>query len=463
MLRELADAVRTRRVSARELVERCLSRIERLDPDLNAVVALRGPQALAEAAALDERTARGEDLGPLGGVPFLVKDIEDLTGLPTTYGSLLFRDAPPAIRDGLIPSRLRSAGAVPIGKTNTPEFAAEGFTSNLLFGTTRDPWGPEWSPGGSSGGSGAAIAAGLAPIATATDTGGSIRIPAAFCGLAGIKPTNGVIGRDLRLWWQDLTTCGPLAPGIDDLRLLLLVEAGPVAGDPTALPAWRPEPVAMPARVLATPRFTPWGPLPQPVARLFEEALARVERDLGLPVEPIDPEEIFRAGNPDVDWFALAGPELVEWFGRETIERSLGSLHPSTRAFASEGLRSTLDEYLAARRRRFDYVRELDELLGRDVVIASPTLASEGWTAEGPMPGSTAPGPPPEVYNCAVQNITGHPAVTVPAGRFANGLPFGLQFTGPRFRDDLVLELAAAWERANPWPEVAPGYEGFSV
>src|SRR3989304_5176731 len=123
MLRELADAVRTRRISARELVERCLSRIERLDPDLNAVVALRGPQALAEAAA------RGEDLGPLGGVPFLVKDIEDLTGLPTTYGSLLFRDAPPAIRDGLIPSRLRSAGAVPIGKTNTPEFAAEGFTS----------------------------------------------------------------------------------------------------------------------------------------------------------------------------------------------------------------------------------------------------------------------------------------------------------------------------------------------
>src|SRR3990170_3973807 len=246
MLRELADAVRTRRVSARELVERCLSRIERLDPGLNAVVALRGPQALAEAAALDERTARGEDLGPLGGVPFLVKDIEDLTGLPTTYGSLLFRDAPPAIRDGLIPSRLRSAGAVPIGKTNTPEFAAEGFTSNLLFGTTRDPWGPEWSPGGSSGGSGAAIAAGLAPIATATDTGGSIRIPAAFCGLAGIKPTNGVIGRDLRLWWQDLTTCGPLAPDIDDLRLLLLVEAGPVAGDPTALPAWRPEPVAMP-------------------------------------------------------------------------------------------------------------------------------------------------------------------------------------------------------------------------
>ena len=117
MLRELADAVRTRRVSARELVERSLSRIEHHDPGLNAVVALRAPQALAEAAALDERAARGEDLGPLGGVPFLVKDIEDLTGLPTTYGSLLFRDAPPAIRDGLIPSRLRSAGAVPIGAT----------------------------------------------------------------------------------------------------------------------------------------------------------------------------------------------------------------------------------------------------------------------------------------------------------------------------------------------------------
>ena len=231
VLRELADAVRTRRVAARELAALALERIERFDPGIGAVVGLRAEEALAEAAATDERAANGDDPGPLGGVPCLIKDIEDLRGMSTTFGSLLFRDAPPAERDSLIASRLRAAGAIPVGKANTPEFATEGFTANLLFGATRNPWAQDWSPGGSSGGSGAAVAAGMVPIATATDTGGSIRIPAAFCGLAGIKPTNGLL-RDPALCWPDLTTCGQLAVSVDDLRLLLEVEAGPDGATP---------------------------------------------------------------------------------------------------------------------------------------------------------------------------------------------------------------------------------------
>ncbi|MGH2678713.1 MAG: amidase, partial [Actinomycetota bacterium] len=192
MLRDLVDAVRNRRVGARELVALALERIERLDPGIGAVVVLRADQATAEATAIDERIAAGDDPGPLAGIPCLIKDIEDLEGMPTTHGSLLFRDAPPAHADGLMASRLRVAGAIPVGKANTPEFAAQGFTANRVFGATRNPWAPEWSPGGSSGGSGAAVIAGMVPIATATDTGGSIRIPGAFCGLAGLKPTNGV-------------------------------------------------------------------------------------------------------------------------------------------------------------------------------------------------------------------------------------------------------------------------------
>jgi Asp-tRNA(Asn)/Glu-tRNA(Gln) amidotransferase A subunit family amidase len=463
VLRELASAVRDRKVSARELVERSLERIERDNPTLNAVVRVVAEEARGVAGDLDDRIARGEDPGPLAGIPFLVKDIEDLRGSPTTFGSLLFADAPPATQDGLVPGRLRAAGAIPVGKTNAPEFATDGFTANLLFGVTRNPWATDWSPGGSSGGSGAAVAAGLAPIATATDGGGSIRIPAAFCGLVGIKPTNGLIGRHPIPSWIDMSTDGPFATTVEDLRLLLSIEMGPVAGDPNALPepGFVFEHAGTPTRVLAAPRFVPWGPLPAEIERRFRSALETLGDALHVPVEPIEPEKIFTSGNPDTDWFVLGPPEHVAHLGRSFVEENLDRLHPTTRTFFEQGLATGIEEYLAARRRRFAYVRELDELLGDDAVIATPTLASEGWLADGRMPGSDELGLPAEVYNTAVQNITGHPAISLPAGRCDNGVPFGLQITGPRFLDAMLLDLAEAWERAAPWPLAAEGYEPF--
>src|SRR6185369_11544925 len=175
-------------------VDEALERIERLNPALNAVVAIRAADARREAAALDAVIARG-GFEPgrlrLAGIPFLVKDVEDVVGLPTTHGSLLFADAPPATADSGTVARLRAAGAIPVGKTNTSEFAFEGVTDNRLFGRTLNPWNRDWSPGGSSGGSAVALAAGLVPIATASDAGGSSRGPAAVCGLVGLKPTNG--------------------------------------------------------------------------------------------------------------------------------------------------------------------------------------------------------------------------------------------------------------------------------
>ncbi|MDP9118687.1 MAG: amidase, partial [Actinomycetota bacterium] len=179
-------------MSAEELVRLSLERIERLNPPLNAVISVR-ERAVDEARELDEQISAGDDPGPLAGIPLLVKDMEDVEGVPTTYGSLVFADAPAAVADGLIPRRLKAAGAVVVGKTNQPEFAFAGFTDNLLYGATRNPWNVEASPGGSSGGSAAAMAAGMAPIATATDGGGSIRIPAACCGLVGLKPSQGRI------------------------------------------------------------------------------------------------------------------------------------------------------------------------------------------------------------------------------------------------------------------------------
>ncbi|HEX2030423.1 MAG TPA: amidase, partial [Actinomycetota bacterium] len=297
MLRELAEAVATRRVGARELVALALERIERLDPGIGAVVAVRGDQALEEAAALDERLAQGEPAGPLAGIPFLVKDIEDLRAAPTTHGSLLFRQAARARADGVIPARLRAAGAIPVGKANTPEFASEGFTANRLFGATRNPWAPEWSPGGSSGGSAAAMATGMVPVATATDTGGSIRIPAAFCGLAGIKPTKGLVPFDDDLYWGDLTTAGPLGATVDDLRLLLDVMADRTLED-----------ASLPRRVIAVPRFVPAGPLPKGVEVAFATALGAIERDLGFPVEPLEPEALGVPANPEADWGRWTAP-----------------------------------------------------------------------------------------------------------------------------------------------------------
>jgi Asp-tRNA(Asn)/Glu-tRNA(Gln) amidotransferase A subunit family amidase len=460
----LAGAVRTRRVSARHLVERVLERVSRLDGRLNAVVALRGDLALGEAQALDAQVAAGGDPGPLAGIPVLVKDLQDVAGMRTTQGSALFAEAPLAGRDGLTPSRLRAAGAIVVGKTNLPEFATEGYSANLIFGATRNPWGLEWSPGGSSGGSGAALAAGLAPVATATDGGGSVRIPAALCGLVGIKPTNGLIAREPIPDWIDYSTDGVLATTAADLRLLLAVQSGPAPGDPTALPWPPPRGPTRPGRLLATPRFAPWGGLPGAVQSAFDEAVAVFQELTGLPVEVLDPEKIFATGNPDTDWFVVTTAEHVCSLGRDVVKRNLDRVHPGARWFLEEGLRVTLDDYLAARRRRFGYVRELDEMLGEDGVVLSPTVAAQGWLADGRLfEGDQVGALPADVYNTSLQNMTGHPALSLPACRLANGLPFGLQVTGPRFRDQMLLALASSWDEVRPWPKVADGYEPFDA
>ncbi len=440
-----------------------LDRIERLNPALNAVVALRAEEALAEARSIDHAKG-GEDGKPLAGVPVLVKDLEDVAGMRTTQGSVVFADSAPAKADGLVPSRLRAAGAIVVGKANLPEFATEGFTSNLLFGTTRNPWALEWSPGGSSGGSGAALAAGMVPIATATDGGGSIRIPAAFCGLVGIKPTNGVIGRRPIPDWIDLSTDGPLASTVADLRLLLSVESGPVAGDPTALPMPLAAGGGRPSRVYATPRFTPAGPLPAEVADMFHTALKAMGEMVGLEVEHLEPDALWTEGDPDDDWMVLAATEHVHHLGRDFVQANLERMHPSARRFMEFGLGVSVDDYVAARRRRFSYTRELDDLLGVDAVILSPTVAATGFLADGRLTVQDEPGTlPDEVYNTNIANIAGHPAISLPAGTCRNGVPFGLMVTAPRFRDELLLQLAAAWEERHGWPVVAPGYDSFEV
>jgi Asp-tRNA(Asn)/Glu-tRNA(Gln) amidotransferase A subunit family amidase len=456
-LRELAAAVRSRQVGAHELARRSLERIESLDPDINAVVALRAEEALDEASGLDATLAKGGEAGALAGLPLLVKDMTDVAGMRTTFGSQVFATAPMATSEAVVVRRLRAAGAIVVGKTNLPEFAAEGFTSNTLFGATRNPWNLERSTGGSSGGSAAALVAGMAAIATATDGGGSIRIPAAYCGLVGLKPTNGLIGRDPIPDWIDLSTDGPFSTHADDVGLLLDLLRGPTPGDPTAQ-------VATPAGdgrigpVFATERFTDFGPLPVEAAAPFGDALAAFADVFGVDIEPTTPHRLFGDARIDDDWYVLTGAEHAQLFGRSWFDEHREELTPSIRWFFGDGLDVTIEDYLAARRRRFGYVRALDDLLGSNGLLLSPVMAADAPPAEGWEEGTGGP----EAYCCSAQNITGHPALSLPCGSFPSGVPFGLQVMGPRYRDDLLLEVARRWEAARPWPSVAPGYEPFA-
>ncbi len=496
MLRELGEQVRAGETSAVELVRRAYERVGSGNAAVNAVIGMRDEdEAMAEAQALDERVRAGQATGPLAGVPFLVKDNHDLAGMRTTQGTRVLADAAPATRDSLCVARLRAAGAIPIGKTNVPEFCFEGYTGNRTYGVTVNPWAPKWTPGGSSGGSAAAMAAGMVPFATATDGGGSIRIPASFCGLFGIKPTNGLVGRQPLPAWIDYSTDGPIALSMDDLRLLLAIQCGPAPGDPTALPAGLAVRLAgltdaaaarggeagdaaaslgagggrrrapggrRPSLVLAAPRFVDAGPLPGALPDLFDAALTSLEKDLGLTVEPIAPGEIFGGGRPDDDWLLTCLCEQAAELGRETIEARADLFEPWFLEALREALDTSLEVYVAARRRRFDYARRLDELLGEDRVLVTPTNAVEGIYADGREIGAAAPGTESASFNTGVQNLTGHPALTVPAGVSPNGVPFGLQITGPRFADDLVLAVGCAWERAHPGPSIAPGCDPFA-
>ncbi len=458
-LTRVTRALRAGRVSARRVVATSLERLEARDPELGVLAARDGERALAEA---ERRDREGQSGGLLAGAPTLVKDLEDWAGLATRQGSRTQEDAPAATASSPTPGRLAAAGAIVVGKSTLPEFAIEGYTANELTGITRNPWNLALSPGGSSGGSAAALAAGLVAIATATDGGGSVRIPAALCGLVGLKPTLGLIGRWPEPDWIDYSTDGVMAASVDDLALLLAVVRGPVAGDPTSLPAsghaslprWGD---GAPTCLLAAERTSPWGPLDPDVARALRTAVALVSDLVGQPARWMAPEEFFAPQDPDLDWYTTCAAEHVHRIGAESVRADWDLYHVATREFLARGLEVDLAEYLAARRRRFAYARRLDELLGASGLLLTPVVTSTGWPADGRDETGEVHGLHPRHLATVIQNITGLPALSVPMGMLDSGLPFGLQITAPRYHDDRLVDLAARIQRAAPWPLAAPG------
>lgn len=452
---QLAAQVRAGR-SARELVELTLARIEQY-ATLGAVVAVRAETARAEAAMVDARRDRGEELPPLAGVPMLVKDNQHVVGMRTTNGSLGYANAAPEQSDSVIVSRLREAGAIVVGKTNVPEFCIEGYTDNPLFGATLNPWNTELSPGGSSGGSAAALAAGITPLATGTDGAGSVRIPAAFCGLIGFKPTNGAIGRASAPDWIDFSTPSFMTPHSADLALLFDVCTGPVPGDPTALPIAVPHSIA-PRQAIAVTRTEGDPAISVEVEEAFARAIDMFTEAFGLEVTRKSPDDFFPNTSPDNDWYVLAAAEHANSLD-ESVFRS--ELAPGTRAFIDYGLSISAREYVAARRRRFEHSRVIDEALSGATVLLSPTVPVAGWAPDGGDAVQQDHLMPADHYSSSIQNLAGVPALSLPAGMLPNGLPFGLQITGARWSDRALIALAEQWQARWPFAASAPGFKPF--
>ena len=450
-----AEAVLRRDISARELLDLHLARIAERNPELNAIVSLDEARAHAGAAAADEHLARGYPTGRLHGLPFALKDTHAVAGWRTTYGSPLFADHVPEA-DDLIVERIRRAGAVVIGKTNVPEFAAGSHTFNKIFGTTRNPVDPSRSAGGSSGGAACALAAGMVPLAEGSDMGGSLRNPASFCGVVGLRPS---LGR-VPTWpapnqWETTSVGGPMARNVGDLALLLSVIAGPdprvphALGDPGAsfLPPLHGSLAGL--RVGYTVDLGGAFAVDPRVATVLETAGRLLVRS-GASVFDAHPDlsagdDTFRTLRAWHFW-ATFGDQLrrrPDGFKESLADNIRAGEHLSgadvARAFEQRtSLTETMRQFFA------DY-----DLLVLPVSQVPPFPADQEFPTE-------IDGRPMTSYldwmrSAYLISVTGCPAISVPAGRTPEGWPVGVQLVAPHGQDRRLLEIAAAFEAARGW------------
>jgi aspartyl-tRNA(Asn)/glutamyl-tRNA(Gln) amidotransferase subunit A len=456
---DLAADVQAGRTSARELTELALAAIERTNPVVNAFVAVDAERAQREAAAVDQIVASGGNPGPLAGIPLGVKDLEDAAGYRTTMGTALFCDGPPATADSPLVARLRAAGCVVVGKTNTSELACTANTTNDVFGPTRNPWHLDHSPGGSSGGSGAAVAAGMVPLATGSDGGGSIRIPSSCCGLAGMKPSLGRVpaGGPEPPGWLALSTKGVMARTVADVVAALDVAVGPEPTDLHSLP--RPEaswPAVLedphvPARIAWSPNLG-YATVDAEVLAICERAVRLLET-LGAEIEPID--TVFDE-DPVGPWLTIVGACTLRTVDEHRSSPSWERVDPMLRAIIDAARSTTAAEIIAAIDRCHVMNLTLVDLFHRVRLLVTPTVAAEppplALEGAGRINGETDFNWVKLTYPF---NMTRSPAATVCVGLTAAGLPVGLQLVGPQHADLVVLRSAAALEAALGFDEVA--------
>ncbi len=449
---EQARLVRAGEISSTELVTASLERIERLDPALNSFVTVCAEEALAAARVVDSMPGDA----PFRGVPIAIKDLAATAGIRTTYSSRAYADYVPDF-DIAVVRRLREAGFVIVGKSNTPEFGTVAFTESELNGATRNPWDTELTPGGSSGGAAAALAAGLVPAAHATDGGGSIRIPASCCGLFGLKPSRGRVSSAPFGSLEGLSTAGPLTRTVEDAAHLLDVIAGYEPGDPWWLPPpsrpfaeTTPEP---PTRLrIAVTSTPPIDVLVDPACLAALDGAAALLADLGHRLEETTPPW----HDPDLFHTFIAvwqvGPTL------HPVDESL--MTPLNRGLAESARASSAADYARAVARLQMLARRIVAFWSQVDVVLTPTLALPpvpiGWQ-------DAVSGAIEQLFRnteftpfTAIANLTGLPAMSLPLHWSETGLPIGVQAIGPPAGDALLLSLAAELEAARPWAERRP-------
>jgi amidase len=459
---KLARLYRARKVSPVEVMQAVLARIDAVNPVLNPYVTVARESALAAARLATRMLGRkGKPLPPLHGVPVSIKDLYSTKGIRTTWGSVIYQDHVPS-EDDLVVQRLKAAGAIIVGKTNTPEFGAGGNTFNAVFGATRNPWNTALTCGGSSGGAAVAVATGMGPIALGSDLGGSLRTPAAFCGVVGFRTTPGLVPTYPRvLAWDTLSVSGPLARTVGDIALMLSAMAGPDDRAPLSYEVDTGEFI----RAVKTPSIKGWRvawapdlhgliPVDEEVASVAHDAL-RVLRSLGARVEAACPDfaevnDIVR-GTRAVTMVALHADKLPGW--RERMQRALvGDIEQGLMLTASEIARSeVLRSLLWHRVRAFMATRDL---------LVLPTVAVPPFAVDEPYP-TEVNGKQLESYTewfnlTYAISVTGLPAISVPCGFTRSGLPVGLQIVGRRRQEAAVLRAAAAFEAATHWTNHRP-------
>jgi aspartyl-tRNA(Asn)/glutamyl-tRNA(Gln) amidotransferase subunit A len=455
---DLAQRVASRQVSARELVTVALDRIDAVNGDINAFVAVDGEAALLQADRIDERIAAGEDAGPLAGIPIGVKDLEDAAGFVTTHGSLLHGDDAPAGADSVFVQRLRQAGCVVLGKTNTPEMGCKSDTVNKLFGATVNPWNTGRTAGGSSGGSAAAVASGMVPLATASDGGGSIRIPAAICGLTGFKASLGRVpsGGEEAPGWAELSSKGPLARTAAETAAVLDCTIGPEPTDLRSLPmpevSWS-DAVAhpgVPRRVVWAPTLG-YSPVDPEVLAICEAAVRRLE---AAGAEVIEEPSVFPV-DPVRPWLVLTGSSNLRTVGHLHGTPDWDRLDPVVQSSAEWARRLSGTDVVEAHDAAHVLNLTLVRLFREATYLLTPTVAAQSPAPDafGVLDGRPDPNWVRFTYPF---NLTRSPAGTVCAGFTADGMPVGLQVVGGQHADVSVLRGLALFEQLLGVDAVAP-------
>ncbi len=448
------------------MVGRSLARIHQHQALFNAFTVVLDDSALAAARAADDLVRRGGDLPPLLGVPVSVKDHIWMTGAPATNGSVAYRDFVPP-EDCVAVARLRAAGAVIVGKTNNPEFCYRGITDNDVFGLTRNPWQLDRTPGGSSGGAGASVAAGATPIALGTDGGGSIRIPASFCGVVGHKPTFGLVPKEPGFkGWKTLSVDGPLTRTVRDAALALSVLAGPSPADDMTYPVAPQDYLAAATqeRDLGGLRIAysvdlGFAAVEPDVRAAFADAVARFA-ELGC--EPIEAHPA--TPNPNPLWNAIALPEGYSSEG-SLLPRWEQQMTAGTADIIRAGRDVPAWRYIDTLHERAAFTRVWSEFFQQYDLLLTPCMQLPAFEVGLLTPGSIDGRPVDPFFDdwCTLvlpANLTGQPAASVPMGFAADGLPVGLQIMGRRFDDATVLAAAAAYERVAPWVHLWPAAAG---